>query len=62
MQYIQGNNRNQAFLFPRCLDELVDQENDARITDLFVESITLEDYKFFIKHNIEGNYSAILKR
>ncbi len=27
MQYIQGNNRNQAVLFPKCLDELVDVDN-----------------------------------
>jgi hypothetical protein len=40
MQYIKGNNRNQAVLFPRSLDELVDQQNDVRIKDLFVESIT----------------------
>jgi transposase len=61
MQYIQGNNRNQAILFPRCLDELVDQENDVRIIDLFVESITFEDYKFIIKHNTEGDYLMIQK-
>jgi transposase len=54
MQYIQGNNRNQAILFPRCLDELVDQENEVRIIDLFVESIKLEDFKFIVKLNTEG--------
>lgn len=54
MQYIQGNNRNQAVLFPKCLDELVDQDNEVRIIDLFVESIKLEDFKFIIKSNTEG--------
>jgi len=54
MQYIQGNNRNQAVLFPKCLDELVDQDNEVRIIDLFVDSIKLDDYKFIIKHNTEG--------
>jgi transposase len=39
------------------LDELVDQENDVRIIDLFVESITSEDYKFIIKHNTDGRLS-----
>jgi hypothetical protein len=47
MQYIQGINRNQAVLFSRCLDELVDQENDVRIIDLFVEYITL-NFKLII--------------
>jgi transposase len=54
MQYIQGNNRNQAVLFPKCLDELVDQDNEVRIIDLFVETIKLEDFKFIIKHHTEG--------
>lgn len=54
MQYIQGNNRNQAILFPRCLDEIVDQDNEVRIIDLFVESIKMADFKFVIKHNTEG--------
>ena len=39
MQYIQGNNRNQGLLFPKCLDDLVDQDNEVRVIDLFVESI-----------------------
>lgn len=54
MQYIQGNNRKQAVLFPKCLDELVDQDNEVRIIDLFVESINLEDFKFIVKNNTEG--------
>lgn len=54
MQYIQGNNRKQAVLFPKCLDELVNQDNEVRIIDLFVESIKLEDFKFIVKNNTEG--------
>lgn len=54
MQYITGNNRKQAVLFPKCLDELVGEDNEVRIIDLFVESIKLEDFKFIIKHAAEG--------
>lgn len=57
MQYIQGNNRNQAVLFPKCLDDLVDQDNEARVIDLFVESINLEDFKFIVNRNTEGRPS-----
>ena len=46
MQYIQGNNINQAVRFPKCLDELVDQDNEVRIIDLFVETIKSEDFRF----------------
>ncbi len=54
MQYITGNNRKQAVLFPKCLDELVGEDNEVRIIDLFVESIKLEDFKFIIKLATEG--------
>lgn len=35
MQYIQGRNRNQGVLFLKCLDELVDQDNEVTCFDLF---------------------------
>lgn len=54
MQYIQGNNRNQAVLFPRCLDELVAQDNEVRLIDLFVDSINLEEFQFLTKLPKEG--------
>ena len=44
-------------LFPKCLDELVDVDNEVRIIDLFVETIQLEDFKFIVKHHTEGRPS-----
>ena len=50
MQYIQGNNQNQAILFPMCLDELVDQDNE--ITLLRTESkVGVKSY--FLLHLIQ---------
>jgi transposase len=54
MQYIQGKNRTQSILFPESLDQIIDQENEVRIIDLFVESINPTDFKFVIKTSIEG--------
>ena len=54
MHYIQGSNRIQVVLFPQCLEELVDQDNEVRIIDLFVDSINLDDFKFIAKLNKEG--------
>jgi transposase len=54
MQYIQGKNRTQSILFPESLDQIIDQENEVRIIDLFVESINISDFKFVIKTSIEG--------
>ncbi len=54
MQFIQGKNRAQSFLFTENLDQIIEEQNEVRIIDLFVESIKLEDYKFAIKTTIEG--------
>jgi transposase len=54
MQFIQGKNRTQSILFPESLDQIIDQDNEVRIIDLFVESINLTDFKFTVKTSIEG--------
>jgi len=46
MKYIQGHNRNQIHLFPVSLDQSIDPENEVRIIDLFVESLSIKDYGF----------------
>ena len=46
MKFIQGHNRNQIHLFPVSLDESIDPDNEVRIIDLFVESLTIKDYGF----------------
>jgi transposase len=57
MQFIQGKNRTQSILFPESLDQIIDQNNEVRIIDLFVESINTTDFKFVIKTSIEGRPS-----
>jgi transposase len=54
MQFIQGKNRTQSILFPQSLDQIIDQDNDVRFIDLFVESININDFKFVIKTSNEG--------
>ncbi len=54
MQFIQGKNREQSLLFPESLDQIIEQDNEVRIIDLFVESISLQDFKFIIKTTKEG--------
>jgi transposase len=46
MKFINGIDRNQAALFPVTLDESVAQDNEARLIDLFVESLSLPDFGF----------------
>jgi transposase len=46
MKFIQGENRTQINLFPVSLDQSIDPENEVRIIDLFVGSLSIKDYGF----------------
>lgn len=55
MIYIQGKERSQSVLFPDSLDNIIDQNHEVRLIDLFVESIKLEDFDFKLKtKTLEG--------
>lgn len=54
MQFIEGKNRTQSILFPDSLDQIINQDNEVRIIDLFVDSINLKDFDFTIKTSKEG--------
>lgn len=46
MKYIEGFNRNQAVLFPQCIDEVIPADAEVRIIDAFVDSLPLEELGF----------------
>jgi transposase len=46
MKFIQGHNRSQNNLSPVSLDQSIDPDNEVRIIDLFVESLSIKDYGF----------------
>ena len=46
MKFIQGQDRTQINLFPVSLDQSIDPENEVRIIDLFVDSLSIKDYGF----------------
>jgi transposase len=46
MKFIQGHNRTQINLFPVSLDQSIDPDNEVRMIDLFVESLSIKDYGF----------------
>lgn len=54
MKFIQGQNRQQIVLIPESLDSLINDDNEVRIIDLFVEALNLNEYSFYIKKNTEG--------
>jgi transposase len=46
MKFIQGQDRSQINLFPVSLDKTIDPENEVRMIDLFVNSISVKDFGF----------------
>jgi transposase len=46
MKFIQGQNRTQINLFPDSLDQSIDPDNEVRIIDLFVDSLSIKYYGF----------------
>src|SRR4030066_1247291 len=63
MKFIQGQNRTQINLFPISLDQSIDPENEVRIIDLFVDSLSIKDYGFrtdFIENGRSAYHPADL--
>ena len=55
MIYIQGKDRTQSVLFSDSLDNIINQNHEVRLIDLFVESIQLKDFDFKLKtETLEG--------
>jgi len=44
MKYIKGQDRNQSFLFTSTLDEYVEADNEVRVIDAFVDSLSLNEF------------------
>ncbi len=57
MKYIKGQNRTQATLFPISLDDAVGAENEARLIDVFVNSLKLQEFGFKVEF-VENGRSA----
>jgi transposase len=54
--YKTGINRDQLVLIPTYLNELIDENNDIRVIDAFVDSLDLNKLEFkFSKPNKKGN-------
>ena len=54
MKYIKGYNRKQLVLFPSSLDDIIEQNNDVRFIDLFVDSLDIGGMGFELNHIENG--------
>ena len=53
MKYLTGFDRRQATLFPTCIDDLIPEDAEVRIIDLFVDALPLRELGFFEKEPTE---------
>lgn len=54
MKYITGQNRTRLVIFPTTLDAVIEQNNEVRVIDLFVENLNIEDIGFAVSHIENG--------
>ena len=54
MKYIIGQDRKQTALFPISMDEAIDQNNEVRLIDLFVDSLDAESMGFKVDYGENG--------
>jgi len=54
MKYISGQNREQITLFPISLDDSIDDNNEVRLIEEFVESLKIEEFGFKVDHIENG--------
>ena len=54
MKYIEGQNRNQLVIFPTSLNDVIDQDNEVRFIDLFVESLEMAGMGFKVDFGEDG--------
>jgi len=52
MKYITRNNRNQLQFF--SLEEYIHQDNEVRLIDLFVDSLSLQEFGFDLNFSHTG--------
>ena len=54
MKYIEGQNRNQLVIFSTSLNNAIDQDNDVRFIDLFIESLNIAEMGFKVDYVEDG--------
>jgi hypothetical protein len=45
-RFIEGEDRNQSTLFPKCLEDYIAEDNPVRVIDVFVDELDLGQLGF----------------
>jgi transposase len=62
MKFIKGENRHQLCLFPVSIDQSIEENNEVRLIDLFVDSLDLSTFGFksdFVKNGRPAYHPAL---
>jgi len=43
-RFVEGVSRDQVSFLPECLDDFIDEDNPARVVDVFVDGLNLRDF------------------
>ena len=57
MKFIQGKAREQLVFFPSFLDQIIEQENEVRLIDIFVDSLDMERLKIIRFLSFSGSHA-----
>jgi len=57
LKYIKGQNREQISIFPISFDSSINQDNEVRLIDLFVESLEIGKLGFRIDYIENGHFT-----
>ena len=52
--FIEGENRSQATLFPERLDDYISEENPVRVIDVFVDELDIGTLGFKVQPEMTG--------
>jgi len=53
-RFVEGEDRRQPTLLPSCLDDYVDDDNPARVIDVFVDELDLAGFGFAVTAAVTG--------
>ena len=52
--FIEGESRNQATLFPERLDDYISEDNPVRVIDVFVDELNIGALGFKVRPEVTG--------
>lgn len=59
--FIEGESRSQATLFPERLDDYISEDSPVRVIDVFVDELAIVSLGFKVQPEVTGDLPTILR-